>query len=320
MQSAHPRFTAHFRDTSCECCKGERGQAHGHAHEKHDGIPAGGLRFVAAFAGGALAVLGLHPSGFLGARSFEPSLWARGAVVLVVAGLIAALASRARSTRTRPEASRPEDAERRASTFAHEAKNALAAMRGLAKHMAKTADDAKSRERLAVLAQEATRVHELIEGFVGSSVPSKELVAASPSEVAREVATLLEGRTLVANQKIVVRGTDGPAYAHADALREALLNLYLNALDASPAGAIVEVLVEQSPSEMCLCVSDHGEGMTEATLRGLSLGRSFTTKPTGSGIGLSIVRSFVTAHGGRLTIESTLGTGSTFTMHLPRHV
>jgi len=319
MQSAHPRFTAHFRDTACECCKGEKGPAHGHAHAKHDGVPKGVLGIAAAFAGGALAVVGLHPDGFFGARTFEPSLWARGIVVLVVAGLIAGLASRARSTRAVAAPKVPaEDTERRASTFAHEAKNALAAMRGLAKHMAKTAEDAKSRERLAVLAQEATRVNDLIEAFVGSSVPSKEIGAASACNVAREVATLLEGRTLVANQKIIISGSDGLAYAHADELREALLNLYLNALDASPPGAIVDVLVEQSPSETTLCVSDHGEGMSEATLRELSLERSFTTKPTGSGIGLTIVRSFVAAHGGRLTIESTPGAGSTFTMHLPR--
>jgi two-component system sensor histidine kinase HydH len=274
---------------------------------------------AAAFAGGALAVVGLHPDGFFGARTFEPSLWARGIVVLVVAGLIAGLASRTRSTRAVATEKVPaEETERRASTFAHEAKNALAAMRGLAKHMAKTAEDAKSRERLAVLAQEATRVHALIEAFVGSSVPSKKVGAASACNVAREVATLLEGRTLVANQKIIVSGSDD-AYAHSDELREALLNLYLNALDASPPGATVDVLVEQSPSETTLCVSDHGEGMSEATLRKLSLGRSFTTKPTGSGIGLTVVRSFVAARGGRLTIESTAGAGSTFTMHLPRH-
>ena len=320
MQSAHPRFTPNFRDTACECCKGDKGRAHTHEkpHEKHQGIPTGGLRLVAAFAGGALVVLGLQSGAFFGARSFDPSLWVRGAVMLFVAGLISALASRARSAPALPEANaQAEEAKRRASTFAHEAKNSLAAMRGLAGHMAQTSEDAKSRERLAVLSQEATRVHDLIEAFVGSAATTRTRGKASASDVAREVATLLEGRTLVANQRIVVRGCEGPACTHSDELREALLNLYLNALDASPDGAIVDVLVEQNAYETSLCVSDRGEGMTEAEVRELSLGRTFTTKPTGSGIGLSIVRTFVTAQSGELTIESTPGAGSAFTMRLP---
>jgi signal transduction histidine kinase len=65
-----------------------------------------------------------------------------------------------------------------------------------------------------------------------------------------------------------------------------------------------------------LTVSDNGEGMTEETLRRI-FEPLFTTKPTGTGIGLALARRLIEQHGGLLTVTTELGRGSDFVIHLP---
>lgn len=289
-----------------------------------------------AFGVGAVGALALHvgASDSFAAYSQSPLVTAylggASATAVLVALLVLVYVVRARARVRASVASalpkplphtRPLDA--RASTFAHEAKNALASMRGLAAHMARTSQDPKSRERLEVLEREAARVQELVEAFVG--VPSSSDHSSTPlgrrrvsaMTVAREVAVLLEGRAARADHHIVVRGDESLAFVPHEPLKEALLNLLLNALDASPPGETVHVEVTNVPDELCIRVSDRGAGMAHETLAELQTGRVLTTKPNGSGVGLSVVRAFVASHGGHLDIESIPDSGSAFTMRMP---
>jgi signal transduction histidine kinase/CheY-like chemotaxis protein len=108
-----------------------------------------------------------------------------------------------------------------------------------------------------------------------------------------------------------------PVHVIVGELRELLMNLLFNAIDAMPAGGRI-VLSTRTTNEMAeIAVRDEGTGMSEEQVAGL-FQPFITTKGTGgTGLGLSVCRSIAQRHGGRLTVSSVLGRGSTFTLRLP---
>jgi two-component system sensor histidine kinase HydH len=89
-----------------------------------------------------------------------------------------------------------------------------------------------------------------------------------------------------------------------------------NALDAMPQGGILTIRGQRMATHVLLQVQDTGSGMPAAQLAAIFEPLS-TTKPGGTGRGLSIVQEIVTAHGGTVTVESVEGQGSTFSVTLP---
>jgi signal transduction histidine kinase len=140
------------------------------------------------------------------------------------------------------------------------------------------------------------------------------------AETVREVTPLAEDRELV----LTVSVPEHPIYVFADSgrLQQVLHNLLENALRYTEAGGRVEVRVESAPGEARLIVKDTGVGIPADDVPYV-FERFFRSKvsrrvnPSGSGLGLSIVRWIVAAHKGRVTVESELGKGSTFTVGLP---
>jgi two-component system, cell cycle sensor histidine kinase and response regulator CckA len=100
-------------------------------------------------------------------------------------------------------------------------------------------------------------------------------------------------------------------------LEQVVLNLVINARDASQSNADVLVRLTLEPEHVCVTVADNGAGMDAAT-REQVFEPFFTTKEYGSGLGLSTVYSIVQQAGGNVTVESTEGRGSTFSVRLPR--
>jgi CheY-like chemotaxis protein/anti-sigma regulatory factor (Ser/Thr protein kinase) len=108
-----------------------------------------------------------------------------------------------------------------------------------------------------------------------------------------------------------------PLRANEPRLREALINLVLNAVDALPKGGTIRLRAESSGETVTLRISDTGVGMTEA-VRKRCFEPFFTTKGKhGSGLGLAMVYGIVTRHGGQITVDSTKDQGTTFTLRLP---
>lgn len=206
-----------------------------------------------------------------------------------------------------------------AARLAHEVKNPLAAIKGLSAHMARNAADPKTAERLAIVAAEADRLQSIVDGFLSFSRGLDDLTPApiKPYEVARELAVLLETRGEEAGVTLAVNG-DGNLVVDADArkLRQALLNLVLNAIQASPRGASVQLTVSRECEGARITVRDDGVGMTPEVLERIRK-PYFTTKEGGSGLGVAVARGLVEQHGGRLDIKSTAGKGTTVTIVLP---
>jgi signal transduction histidine kinase len=206
-----------------------------------------------------------------------------------------------------------------AARLAHEVRNPLAAIKGLSSHMARNAADQKTAERLAIVAAEADRLQAIVDGFLSFSrgLDDLNLSTLRPFEVARELAVLLEMRAQEAGVALDVSGDRNLAlYADARKLRQALLNLVLNAIQASPRDATVSVSVVGECERALITVHDDGIGMTPEVLERIRK-PYFTTKEGGTGLGVAVARGLVEQHGGQIEFRSTAGKGTTVCIRLP---
>jgi two-component system, sporulation sensor kinase E len=106
-------------------------------------------------------------------------------------------------------------------------------------------------------------------------------------------------------------------FANPDQLKQITLNLILNAIDASPPGANVTVAFHPKGSDhVVLEVLDEGAGIPAETLDHI-FDPFYTTKDTGTGLGLALVHQMVIEHGGEISVESTVGRGTAFRVTLP---
>ena len=206
-----------------------------------------------------------------------------------------------------------------AARLAHEVKNPLAAIKGLSTHMARASTDPKTAERLAIVASEADRLQGIVDGFLSFSrgLDDLEITQTRPMELAREITILFETRAADQGVSLEASG-DETLSVNVDArkLRQSLINLVTNALQASPTGGKVVLRVESAAERARIHVVDRGEGMAPETLERIKRPH-YTTREGGSGLGIAIARGLVEQHGGELKYDSTLGRGTIVTIDLP---
>ncbi|MFW6180972.1 MAG: ATP-binding cassette domain-containing protein [Spirochaetota bacterium] len=104
-------------------------------------------------------------------------------------------------------------------------------------------------------------------------------------------------------------------YIDKSLMEQAIANLVINALQASPTGGTVDITCRQQDGKLCIEVRDEGPGMDEETVRKI-FNPFFTTKPSGTGLGLSIVHKILEQHNGSIEVHSVQGEGTTFRLFL----
>ncbi len=109
-----------------------------------------------------------------------------------------------------------------------------------------------------------------------------------------------------------------PIAADPDLLHRALSNLVLNAMDAMPKGGALTLRTYQNDGLSYVEVSDTGNGLTPEECERLFT-PYYTSKPHGTGLGLAIVQSVISDHGGRISVRSEFGRGTTFVIELPHN-
>jgi two-component system phosphate regulon sensor histidine kinase PhoR len=212
----------------------------------------------------------------------------------------------------------------------HELRTPLTAIKLMLETVLVADDDAEARALfLPQVAREVDRMIRLVEDLL-------ELARSESGSVKlkREIFDLTDVATSVVNtfaQRASALGVDlvleAPEEAYVDAdphrLTQVALNLLDNALRHTPSGGTVTVEVAVDAANAYLRVRDTGSGIPYQDLphifeRFYVVDRSRTRENAGTGIGLSIARHLVEAHGGALTVESVYGRGATFICRLPR--
>jgi two-component system sensor histidine kinase HydH len=208
-----------------------------------------------------------------------------------------------------------------AAGVAHEIRNPLSAIKGLASFFAGQFENgSEAQEAAGVMAQEVDRLNRAI---------TQLLEFARPTDLKRrttDLAPLLD-RSLkliqpdaaAKNIRIELTVRDGvcAAVIDPDRVTQCLLNLYLNAIEAMDDGGVLAVkCFPDGSGDFKITVSDTGRGIPPGNL-GQIFDPYFTTKKTGTGLGLPIVYKIIEAHQGHITVESTSGRGSVFAIRLP---
>lgn len=172
-------------------------------------------------------------------------------------------------------------------------------------------------ETTRVIDQEVQRLKRLLESFATlGRIPEPRFAPADLGALVRELAPLYAADATAGRIAFTSAGGALPVRADADQLRQALLNLVKNALEAVPANGPVEVHATRNGEAAEVAVADHGPGLTDEQRTRLFV-PGYTTKAHGSGIGLATVDRIVAGHGGRLFVDSTPGRGTTFRIRLP---
>jgi signal transduction histidine kinase len=210
---------------------------------------------------------------------------------------------------------------RMAATVAHEIKNPLSAIKSIAQVMREDESLRDEYERdLGLIVGETDRLSQSVTQLL--SFARKESPAAPPlsvDEMVRSVADLFRANAreqgIVLDCEINVQAE--LAGKSVSALRDALSNLLLNAMQATPAGGRVELIAATANGDLVISVQDSGTGVP-ADLRERIWEPFFTTRQRGTGLGLAIVRKRVQEVGGSASLDvSRNGRGALFQLRVP---
>ena len=217
-----------------------------------------------------------------------------------------------------------------AARMAHELRNPLGSIELFASLLAKSSTGEADARRWASHLSTAVRTmdHVLSNLLLFTGKPRPRLRPVSLQAVIDDACRL--AGPMMAQSRIRCRqcadAMTAPALTDEDLLRQMLLNLILNAVDAMPQGGELTITAAPSPSEpgrtpagFTLSVADTGAGIPEAVLPKI-FDPFFTTKHNGTGLGLAIVHNAVAALGGTIEVESREGMGALFRLTFDSHL
>ncbi|HEX9077999.1 MAG TPA: ATP-binding protein [Desulfuromonadaceae bacterium] len=207
-----------------------------------------------------------------------------------------------------------------AAVLAHEIRNPLGSIRGTAEILR---DDYRpedpKHEFIEIQIKETERLNRVVEEFLRMARP--QAAGMGCCSLREELETIV---TLTANdvRQRGVRLTLEPmadglgVRGDGEKLRQAFLNIVINALQATPAGGRVTISAAANEGKCVVRFTDSGPGIDGETMARL-FEPFFTTKPDGTGLGLAITKKIIDAHGGTLEVESEVGKGTTVVVRLP---
>lgn len=216
------------------------------------------------------------------------------------------------------------------SKVAHELKNPLSAIKGLVQLLGRSAAsagvhvDSRARERLDVITAEIGRMEVILRDYLSFSRPLEDLRPrpVDLGAIADDVVAVLEGRAEVAGVSLRRTGVRARAVGDPRRLKEALLNLASNALEATPRHGAVEVAVTVEPGgasgveHVRVEIRDTGKGMSPEDMARVGT-PFFTKREGGTGLGVVLARAVIAQHGGDVAFASEVGRGTRVTVSLP---
>jgi len=210
----------------------------------------------------------------------------------------------------------------------HELRTPLTAIRGFAElhRQGAVSGEEKTRELVGRIEKESIRMGSLVEDLLLlARVDEARPFALEPVDLTNVLEESVASARAAGPEHPIT--TDVPKDLHvlgdSKRIHQAIANLLANARTHTPINTIIEVSAAQSDNEITISVKDSGPGLSESDQARI-FERFFRADPSrarhageGSGLGLSIVDAVMKAHGGSVTVESSLGNGATFTLHFP---
>ncbi len=203
--------------------------------------------------------------------------------------------------------------------MAHEIRNPLGSIRGTAEILRDgiAADDPRA-EFADILIREVDRLNRVVQDFLEFARPAETAKGRHDlNALLADVLALTRQQAL--KSRIEVQFTAGeipPVSGEGEQLRQAFLNLVLNALQAMPEGGDLKISSRLEAGKVQVTFADSGIGIAAEDL-GRIFNPFFTTRREGTGLGLAITHRIIQGHGGRIDVTSRLGAGSTFTLAFP---
>ena len=205
--------------------------------------------------------------------------------------------------------------------ISHELKNPLGTVRALVELMALDTPSPRNAERLAVMLREATRMQASLEQLLTLTRPLSPLHLAPVDleDLCAEVCSLHEGMSAAAGVALAAPPTAGERrglQGDFRKLRQVLVNLVQNAIEASSPGATVTVVVREHEDGARVEVEDEGKWI-DAEVAARAFEPGVTTKAKGNGLGLTIARAIARQHGGDVVLRPRSPRGCVATLVLP---
>ena len=203
--------------------------------------------------------------------------------------------------------------------LAHEIRNPLASIEGAAFIAQTEPDDSRRTEFMEIISKETKRLNGLLTHFLEFARPRPPQLTLIDARTLIESVLALVGRIATQGEiKIQTKFDSDNLLVECDSeqIKQVLLNLILNSVQAMPQGGEIELSGAKDRNEIVLRVRDSGPGIPAQDLDQI-FNPFFTTKQSGTGLGLPIAYQIIEGHGGRLSLEANSADGCCFTIRLP---
>ncbi|HBR21817.1 MAG TPA: hypothetical protein DD713_04520, partial [Nitrospiraceae bacterium] len=204
-----------------------------------------------------------------------------------------------------------------AARVAHEIRNPLVSVGGFAKKLEKKLDG-NLKEYAGIIAREVDRLESILReilGFVKEARLMKEKV--NVGELVDDMILLMQTQIRERGIKVLKEKGETPQiYVDANRIREALLNIFNNAVQALAIHGVITMKTYAAGSNAVIEISDTGPGIEEKDLPFI-FDPFYTTKSSGTGLGLAITKKIIEEHKGKIEVDSAPGKGTTFRVFLP---
>ena len=206
-----------------------------------------------------------------------------------------------------------------AAGMAHEVKNPLSVINTFITYLPEKYDDPVFKEKLLrIVPREVSRIQELISDLLLFSKPSEPQKRGSYlAPLIRQIPDLPENDFLKSNVKVNLQGDDVQVKADPDQIKQAMLNIIMNAMDAmKPDGGKLNIQIDAKEGYVEIAVQDTGSGISEEAIKHI-FDPFFTSKEHGTGLGLAITHTIIDKNGGKIHVQSPKREGTRFTILLP---
>lgn len=203
--------------------------------------------------------------------------------------------------------------------IAHEIKNPLASIKNFTQLLPTEYGDPQfRREFIELVTHEVNRINRIVNDLLDYARPRK--VTLRTTNISELIDEILSSLKVTFDEHHITIEKDytqtPPIETDPEQIRQVLLNLILNSVEAMPNGGSIKFTIKKNEEEVEIGVNDTGRGISEETLKEI-FNPFFTTKEGGTGLGLSIVQRIVNERGGRIEVASRQNQGTQFKLFLP---